>query len=282
MLQDRRRGASGRRPGRYPSGNRRFRSGGPGFGSGFAVCPVFGAGYFAGGWSRPGVPSIEPKDPPTVRRPRPGRRSRKAMRSALSGLPAMRRRPEVHLPLSASVDVDACPSPRPAETAGNRGRAASVRRRVRRADSVDSVVFRRNRMLQDRRRGASGGRPDLYPSGKSALSERPDCSGAGIECCPGLRRRLFRWSAGGGREFRASSRRTLRQSAGRGPGGEAARPCGRPCPGCRLCVGGRRSASPCHASVDVDVGSSSRLAETAGNRGRAASVRRGVRRAGRV
>ncbi len=103
---------------------------------GLEVARVFDAGYFAGRREAAEVPGIEPQDPRTVRRPRPGRRSRKASRSALSGLPAMRRRPEVRLPLSASVDVDARPSPRPAETAGNRGRAASVRRRVRRAERV--------------------------------------------------------------------------------------------------------------------------------------------------
>ncbi len=36
----------------------------------------------------------------------------------------------------------------------------------------------------------------------------------------------------------------LQQSAGRGPGGAAARLCGRPGTDCRLRVGGRRSASP--------------------------------------
>ncbi len=93
---------------------------------GFVCCPGLRRRLFAGRREAAGVPGIEPKDPPTVRRPRPGRRSRKASRSALSGLPPLRRRPEVRLPLSASVDVGALPSPRPSETAGNVGRASAT------------------------------------------------------------------------------------------------------------------------------------------------------------
>ncbi len=100
-------------------------------------------------------------------------------------------------------------------------------------------------MLQDRRRGASGGRPDLYPSRNRRFRSVQTDSGAGVWMLSGSSTPAISLAGGAVREFRASSRRTLPQSAGRGPGGEAARPCGRPCPGCRLCAGGRRSTSPC-------------------------------------
>ncbi len=125
--------------------------------------------------------------------------------------------------------------------------------------------FSEKRTSRDRRRGASGGRPDLYPSGNRRFRSVETGSGAGIWRWPGSSAPTISLAGRSCREFRASSRRTFNSPQAEA---RAAQPQGSAVGPVRIAgfaseVGG---PPPLSASVDVDAGSSSRPAETAGRK----------------